>query len=449
MFTRRELSHRRGEPVSVASRMASTFGELTLEALRMVGRRAHEAGIRAFLVGGCVRDLLLGERIRDIDVLIEGNAISFARSLGDWVIRLREHQRFGTANITLKSGLRIDLTSARRESYKHPAALPDVEYASVREDLHRRDFTINAMAVSLGPEDFGLLLDFFGGMQDLQERLIRVLHSRSFVDDPTRVLRAIRLEKRLGFRMEPVTESLARRSDTAEAFRRLSGSRLRDELTALLEDRAPAEALKRMAELGVLRLLHPALRAGEDTLSLMRRCEEVFDWQRGLPEPPLRERWPCLLLMLLMELSAHHRQELLQRLCLSCRRAQELLVSADVVPELETMLAKPGLRPSQIYDILAPLPALACLAVIARSDDPVASGAARLYLEKLRLVEADIDGRTLQAAGYEPGPALAKALEAARAAKMNGEAPTAEVQEAVARKVLDDLGQRPHGPDAT
>jgi len=448
LFTRRDSWHRRGEPVNVAARMASAFGEPVVETLRMLGRRAHEVDVGAFLVGGCVRDLLLGEEIRDIDILIEGDAISFARSLGDQVTRLRKHDRFGTASITLKNGLGIDLASARRESYEHPAALPDVEHASVREDLHRRDFTINAMAVSIGPDDFGLLLDFFGGLQDLHDRLIRVLHSRSFVDDPTRVLRAIRLEKRLGFRMEAATESLARDSATEKAFRRLSGQRFRDELIAILEDRAPAEAVRRMTELDVLRLLHPALSADEDTLSLIQRCEEVFDWQRGLPEAPLRERWPCLLLMMLMELSAHHRRELLQRLRLSRRRAQELLVSAEAVPELEKKLGNPNLRPSQIYNILAPLPGLAGIGILARTDDSAAGAAVRLYFEQLRLLEADIDGRTLQAAGYKPGPSLAEALKAARAAKMDGEAPTAEVQEAVARKVLDDLKQRPRGsPD--
>ena len=425
-------------PDNVADRMAAALEPAILDAVRLIGERAHEQGLPAFLVGGCVRDLLLEEPIADIDILIEGDAIAFAHSLSDQTSRIREHQRFGTAKVTLKDGLHVDLASARREFYQHPAALPEVEHSTVREDLYRRDFTINAMAVSLAPGGLGALADFFGGKRDLEEGHIRVLHSLSFVEDPTRVLRAIRLEGRLRFQMEPVTESLVRRGATAEAFDRLSGQRFRQELIAILEDRAPVAALRRMAELDVLRLVHPALLLTEATQSLMERCQRVFRWQSTLPDPPVLDRWVCLLLPLIAELSPEQGRNLVQRLRLPAKRAHSLLIAAEAAPELEDKLSDASLRPSRICALLEPYPPLAGLFVLAKTDDPVVSAAVGLYFQELRLVRADIGGGTLIAAGYQPGPGFAKALRAARAAKMDGEAPTPEVQQAVARKVLDE-----------
>src|SRR5215210_3173755 len=204
-----------------------------------------------YLVGGTVRDILLGERSFDVDIAVEGDAIAFAAALAEALDgRAHPHERFGTAVVLYGDGERIDVVTARTEFYEEPAALPTVEHASIRDDLFRRDFTINAMAVSLKGEDFGRLVDPFGGRRDLDAGTIRVLHNLSFIDDPTRIFRAIRYEARYGFGMDARTERLARGTIEMGLVGDLSSARLRDELHELLEEEQAARAIVRLGELG-------------------------------------------------------------------------------------------------------------------------------------------------------------------------------------------------------
>jgi tRNA nucleotidyltransferase (CCA-adding enzyme) len=184
-----------------------------------------------YLVGGTVRDILLGERSFDVDIAVEGDAIALAQALADALGgRVRAHDKFGTAVVLYAEDERVDVVTARTEFYDAPAALPTVEHASIREDLFRRDFTINAMAVSLKGADLGRLVDPFGGRRDLEAKTIRVLHNLSFIDDPTRIFRAIRYENRYGFRMDDHTLRLARGTIEMGLVGDLSSARLRDEL---------------------------------------------------------------------------------------------------------------------------------------------------------------------------------------------------------------------------
>src|SRR5215210_1572486 len=212
-----------------------------------------------FLVGGALRDLLRGEPATDLDLAVEGDARSVARDLaGRLAGQLREHGRFGTA--TVRAGdLAFDLATTRRERYERPGALPIVEPAPLEEDLARRDFSVNAMAAGLTGEDFGHLYDPHGGMADLAAGLVRVLHERSFLDDPTRLLRAVRYQTRLGFELDPETERLAREAVAADALSTVSGARIRDELMDLLRETDVRAGIERMRELEIHSALHPDL----------------------------------------------------------------------------------------------------------------------------------------------------------------------------------------------
>src|SRR5207302_3864097 len=224
-----------------------------------------EAYDGVYLVGGTVRDILLGEPSFDVDIAVEGDAIALAQSLADALGgRVRAHEKFGTAVVIYGEGERVDVVTARTEFYDAPAALPTVEHASIREDLFRRDFTINAMAASLKGADFGRLVDPFGGRRDLEARRIRVLHNLSFIDDPTRIFRAIRYENRLGFRMDDHTERLARGTVEMGLVGDLSSERLRNELIALLEEGPGHHSILRLREIGVDRAIHPHLAADEE-----------------------------------------------------------------------------------------------------------------------------------------------------------------------------------------
>ena len=229
-----------------------------------------------YLVGGSVRDILLGEPNFDVDVVVEGDAIALARALSDELGgRVRAHQHFGTAVVLYGEDERVDVVTARSESYHAPAVLPTVAPGSIDDDLHRRDFTINAMAVSLKGDNLGRLVDPFGGREDLDAGRIRILHDRSFIDDPTRILRAIRYEDRYGFRMDDETVRLARECIETGHVGDLSGARLRDELEALLEEGDVSHAIPRLAELGAQKEIHPHVVADEEAVRLFDRLREL------------------------------------------------------------------------------------------------------------------------------------------------------------------------------
>src|SRR2546425_10643522 len=207
--------------------------------LREIGALADAMDASAYLVGGLVRDLLLGQTNLDVDIAVEGDAMTFARRLADrYGAGLKIFEKFGTALVVFPDGFKLDVATARCESYAHPTALPTVKPSSIKDDLYRRDFTINALAIRLTVRRFRELVDFYGGLRDLEHKVIRVLHSRSFVDDPTRVFRAIRFEQRFGFRIEKHTLTLLKEAAASDLVHRLSGPRLRNEVMRLLSERS-------------------------------------------------------------------------------------------------------------------------------------------------------------------------------------------------------------------
>src|SRR4030043_2190778 len=221
---------------------------------KAISDTARELKYRAYLVGGMVRDLLLGKQNFDIDIVVEGDGIIFARKLSEILsARIDSYEKFKTAVLILKNGQHIDIASARVEYYEKPAALPDVEMGSIKQDLARRDFTINTLALSLNKNDFGTILDFFGGRKDITAKRIKVLHKLSFIEDPTRIFRAVRFEQRLGFKMDSQTEKLAISAIEMNIVSELLGIRIRDELISILNEEKPWKALRRLYELGALK----------------------------------------------------------------------------------------------------------------------------------------------------------------------------------------------------
>ena len=251
--------------------------------LEEIGRLAEETGVGVYAVGGFVRDLLLGRTNLDLDLAVEGEGPEFARALAArYNGEIRVHERFGTAVVFLPDGLKIDVATARIEYYEYPAALPQVERAKLRHDLYRRDFTVNAMAIQLNAPRFGELIDFFGGCRDLGRGLIRVLYNMSFIEDPTRILRAVRFEQRYRFRMEPQTEQLMADALERGFLREVSGSRIRDEMVLILEEADPLAIIKRLAQLGVMEQILPEAELGRQTWRTLRRLPRVLEKIRSL-----------------------------------------------------------------------------------------------------------------------------------------------------------------------
>jgi tRNA nucleotidyltransferase (CCA-adding enzyme) len=358
----------------------------------------------AWLVGGAVRDLMLGSSSVDLDVAIEGDAREVARELARRLGgEVREHERFGTA--TVRAGdLVVDLASTRRETYSQPGALPDVEPASLDDDLARRDFTINAMAAALPS---GELRDPHSGRADLEAGVIRVLHPGSFVDDPTRLLRAVRYESRFGFRMDADTEQLARDAVAAGAPATVSGARIRDELLDLLEEPAVAASVARMADLGLDRALSPLLGdARPDDVTAAADAAQARGGQRRFaalaamiaPDPEDLAGWIDDL-----NLRAEDRDAVLH----AARKGPQLVRSLDQ-----------QLPDSAIHALLhCELPETLGVAVaLGARHEPIDR-----YLERLSGARLEITGDDLRAAGVPEGPAIGRALRETLKRKLDGE----------------------------
>jgi tRNA nucleotidyltransferase (CCA-adding enzyme) len=370
-----------------------------------------------YLVGGAVRDLLRGVSSVDLDLAIEGDAISAARTLAERLGgEAREHDRFRTA--TLRAGdLIADLATTRRERYEHPGALPVVEPASLAEDLARRDFTLNAIAVGLSGADLGGVHDPHGGSADLQAGVVRILHDRSFVDDPTRLLRAVRYEARLGARMDPGTEARAREAAEAGVFATVSGARVRDELMDLLaEEEAPA-ALGRVRELGLDRAVNPALAADQE---LAARAAAGSS-ETGA-DPALSA------LAALVSRSPAELEPWLDGLGLGRSERERVIAAARQGPVLARALTD-RLPSSALHALLRheQPEAMAVALAYGAPAEPI-----RRFLAELRDVTLEVTGDDLLAAGVEPSPALGLALEETLRRKLDGDVSGREQELALA-----------------
>ena len=367
---------------------------------------ARREGMRLFLVCGAVRDALLGRPIEDVDLAVEGDAIAFgrrlARSMGG---RVTAHERFGTAKLELPGGGRLDLAGTRRETYDAPAALPRVHPAPIEEDLSRRDFTINALALELAPRGRARLLDPFEGKRDLERGIVRMLHPRSPMDDPTRAFRAVRFANRFGFRIEPATASWIRDAVAAGAFERLSGERLRRELQRIFSEADPASAVRRMSSLGIVSTISPALSADRSSLSRLRRTERIAGAHPGLTG------WLAFLLAWSAELDDSAAERLSRRLALDAR-GRRMLTSW---PATLAALAG-GAMPQE-----------------SSADELAAAAGAQADLRARRRIEALLDaphvalsirGRDLLRAGVPAGPAVGRALTRTLQARRSGQIST-------------------------
>ena len=367
------------------------------------------------LVGGAVRDLLLGADPVDVDLTVEGDAPAVAAALADRLGgETRVHDRFGTA--TVRAGdLAFDLVSARAESYRRPGALPDVRPGTLDEDLARRDFSVNAIALDLAPARIGELHAAPGALEDLVAGTIRVLHAASFRDDPTRLLRAVRYSTRLGFGIEPDTERLAREAAGEGALDRVSGQRVADELLDLLREPPALQSAARLADLGIAERLGPGLRLDAG----------VAERALGLAPPDARRE------LLLLGAACSHVPSADLRAWLDDLGLEaadrEAVVAAARANELAAAL-RGATSASEVAACADGRPPEA----VALAGALGAEEAARRWLQELREVGLEIGGDDLLAAGVPPGPAVGRGLAAALARKRDGEVSGRDAELAVA-----------------
>jgi tRNA nucleotidyltransferase (CCA-adding enzyme) len=337
----------------IDERLASPIVSL----LRGLGQVGEELSQQVYAVGGFVRDLILRRENYDIDVVVEGDGIHFAQVFGARSgCRVKVHKRMKTATLLLANGYKIDVATARMEYYERPAALPTVELSSIKMDLFRRDFTINTLAIELLPGAFGQLLDFFGGQRDLKEGVIRVLHSLSFVEDPSRIFRAIRFEQRFGFHIGKHTQSLMKNAVSMGFFERLSGARLFAELELILREENPLPMLERIAEFNLLPFLHPRLKYDASTKALLPRVYEVVGWFDLLFLEVTYSKWMVYILALADQLPLTGLEELTLRLSLPPRYKKRLIEGSREGQKVLQRAHRKRMSSKEIYALFKPLP---------------------------------------------------------------------------------------------
>ncbi|OGW39580.1 MAG: hypothetical protein A2Y97_11955 [Nitrospirae bacterium RBG_13_39_12] len=403
---------------SLSSWLKERFPSEIYSLLKLSGEVAEELGFNAYLIGGSVRDLLRGEENLDIDIVVEGDGISFAKVFGKKLnAKVRTHHRFGTAQVVTDK-LKLDVATARTEYYESPGALPKVETSSIKKDLYRRDFTINTLAVKLNPRDFGLLLDFFGGQRDLREKSIRVLHNISFVEDPTRAFRAVRFSERFGFKISKHTENLIKSAIEMNLFDRLSGSRLYEELLLSFNETEPVKTLKKLSDYGLLKVIHPNLVFNDELEEILKSMHDTLSWFNLLFLEEKTDSGILYLMALLSGLKDEDVKAVLERLSPPPRMREMIITS---MTQARAMLGKlPVNDPVEIYNMLSSIKLETLLFMMALTEDSQKKKAISRYLTELRKIRTIMKGDDLKRAGIKPGPVYSKILKELLEEKLKG-----------------------------
>jgi tRNA nucleotidyltransferase (CCA-adding enzyme) len=413
-----------------------------VQVLRDLGRIGEELDVLVYAVGGFVRDLLLGIENDDIDVTIEGNGILFAETFArEFGCRIKSHEKFGTAVIVFPDGFKIDVASTRLEYYSSPGALPTVERSSLKMDLYRRDFTINTLAIQLNSSEFGHLIDYYGGQRDLQERSIRVLHNLSFVEDPTRVFRAIRFEQRLDFHIAKHTENLIKNAVKMEFLDKLGGKRLLSELVHILREKDPLRAVDRMNELGLLRFINPELRMNAVTRKVLEETKKIVSWFELLFLERRSEKWAIYFLALCESLTEDQFQGTCNRLAVVEHYKEKLFEmrkkAGEVLDLMQRMAARrTKVQRSDIYHWLKELPVELLLYMMAKTESEEVKKFISLYFTQLQNVRCFITGRDLKKLGVPPGPRFREILDKLLEARLNNLVQSREEELQLARQYI-------------
>jgi tRNA nucleotidyltransferase (CCA-adding enzyme) len=441
-------------PRNLAQKLEDVLPPTRLAFLKAVSQAAHHQRVALYIVGGFVRDLLLDRPSRDFDLVVEGDAIGLARTLtAEYGGQITSHSRFGTAKwdiSSIKPELvskirengdlvagdlpdKLDLITARTEFYERPTALPTVERSSIKLDLHRRDFTINTLALRLDGRHYGELHDYWGGLSDLENGLVRVLHSLSFVDDPTRMLRAVRFEQRFGFTIEIRTLQLM--DEAVSLLKQLSGDRIRHELDLILAESEAPRMLKRLGELGLLAAIHPDLPHQIHSPVLPGPAED-----EGLPSWNLPARYAGIpiervltYLMWLAPLPVRTATEVANRLKMTKTARQLFQSTSQAWHEIPDCVGKP---PAEVVSYLEDYPLIALYAVRQINPDPRVRELLDQFVKEWQSVVPVANGETLKALGVPPGPQYRQILKELRSAWLNGEVVSPEAERELILKLV-------------
>ncbi len=407
--------------------------------LQDIGEIAEEMGFTAYVVGGFVRDLFLYRHNEDIDIVVEGNGIAFAEAFARKKgLRINAYAKFGTAVVIFPDGFKIDIASSRMEYYQFPAALPTVEMSSIKLDLYRRDFTINTLAISLNADKFGQLIDFFGARRDLKEGVIRILHNLSFVEDPTRVFRAVRFEQRFGFTIGKLTAGLIENAVKMDFFKRLSGRRVFSEISHLLKEENPISALLRLKEFDLLKVIDPSITLDKKLTDWLISAKKVLSWYDLLYIETDYMKWSVYFLILIRHADKTAAEDLCARFELSPRYRKLFIEERARAEECLALLAhRLPMKNSKLYGHLKGFRTEILLFMMAIADQEKIKKAISFFVTDLQYVRVSVTGKDIQKLGVPPSPLYGKIFRDLLAEKLDGRIQTIDDEIELIKKYAD------------
>lgn len=409
--------------------------------LKDSGNVADMLGYKAYLVGGLVRDVFLKRENLDIDIVIEGDGIRFAHEFAEHQeVRVRSHRKFGTAVLIFSDGFKVDVATARMEHYESPGAPPIVETSSLKMDLFRRDFTINTLAITLNKRDYGTLIDYFGGQKDLKEKVIRVLHNLSFVEDPTRVLRAIRFEQRFGFKIGKLTLALMKNAVNINCFKELSGRRLFLELKLLLMEQEPIQTIERMNEFDLLQFISPEIKFTKSLKNLLEEVRGVTSWFNLLYLEEPYETWKMYWHGLTSSLDGKPLKKLAQNLQMTDLEGRNMISQRlNVNKVLDKLYRIKGDNNYELYTLLSQYDTEILLYMMAKAHNEKIRRLISNYFTKLKGTKICLKGGDLKEMGFPPGPLYREILDRIMEARLNNLINTKEDEVRFVKETFKDL----------
>ncbi len=414
---------------NIASVLKERLPRRVISLLKDFGNTADSLEYKVYLVGGLVRDVFLKKENLDVDIVVEGDGIRFAYEYASRhdEVRVRSHKKFGTAVLIFPDGFKVDIATARMEFYETPAAPPMVSTSSLKLDLYRRDFTINTLAIKLNKRDYGTMVDYFGGQKDMREKIIRVLHNLSFVEDPTRVFRAIRFEQRFGFKIGKLTLSLMKNAVEINCLRELSGRRLFIELRLILMENHPVQAIERMNEFNLLQFISPEIRFSSDLKKILEGIESVISWFRLLYLEEPYDQWKVYWHGLTSQLDGDILDDMTERMQMNDLESRRMIAQRLQVPNILDKLFKMKKDNSyEIYTLLSQYDTELLLFIMAKANNEKIKKVISLYFTKLKGTKIKVRGADLVKMGLKPGPLYRDIFSGLLKARINDEVTTME-----------------------
>lgn len=408
--------------------------KLTLAAQQV----ADDYRMPVYLVGGFVRDLLLGVKNLDLDFVVEADGIEFARKLSEKLkASIITHKRFGTATVILKNNLKVDIASARAECYPQPACLPEVKISSLKEDLKRRDFTVNAMALSLNSSNFAELIDYFRGRKDLKDKKIRILHDQSFIDDPTRILRAVRFETRYNFTIEPKTLRLLKSAARKKMLKLVEPQRIRDELLPLLKENQPLKPIKRLNKLAGFGFIDHRISLNNKVLTFLKAIEKQIAWfHQRFPKRRQLDSWLMYLAGLLDSLNEDSLIKICNEFAFRKGETKRICSLKEITKRKIKLLSQKNIKGSEIFSILEPLSYETILLIRAKYKNYYLLEHIKDFFEIYNGMRVCVSGKDLHKMGLVPGPGYREIFIKVLNEKLNSNIKTKKEELALIRKLI-------------